>query len=135
MTSSCKHFLTRSKVYDSVWETVSFVSDLPSRGDQIVSALNPQSSMGSVISSNHLERIERMIQTRQSGEIVAGGERMTGKSALDDFDFSRGTFYPPTVITNVDTRDEIWQEEIFGPVVVVNKFRVSSGHIVRGCLT
>lgn len=91
--------------------------------------------MGSVISSNHLERIERMIQTRQSGEIVAGGERMTGKSALDDFDFSRGTFYPPTVITNVDTRDEIWQEEIFGPVVVVNKFRVSSGHIVRGCLT
>ena len=76
-----------------------------------------------------------MIQTRQSGEIVAGGERMTGKSALDDFDFSRGTFYPPTVITNVDTRDEIWQEEIFGPVVVVNKFRVSSGHIVRGCLT
>jgi len=48
---------------------------------------------------------------------------MTEKSALDNFDFSRGSFYPPTVITSVDTNDEIWQEEIFGPVVIVKKFR------------
>lgn len=87
--------------------------------------------MGSVISNKQLERIERMVQTRKSGEIVAGGERMTGKSALDDFDFSRGSFYPPTVITDVDTEDGIWQEEIFGPVVVVRKFRVSSRPSVR----
>jgi acyl-CoA reductase-like NAD-dependent aldehyde dehydrogenase len=67
-----------------------------------------------------------MVQNRKSGEIVAGGERMTEKSALDDFDFSRGSFYPPTVITGVDTNDDIWQEEIFGPVVIAKKFRVSS---------
>ena len=91
--------------------------------------------MGSVISSKHLERIEQMVQSRKSGEIVAGGERMTGKSALDDFDFSRGSFYPPTVITDVETQDEIWQEEIFGPVVIAKKFRVSSSPIVRGCST
>ncbi|KAG8218564.1 aldehyde dehydrogenase domain-containing protein [Butyriboletus roseoflavus] len=84
---------------------------------------NPQSSMGSVISGKHLERIEQMVRSRKSGEIVAGGERMTGKSALDGFDLSKGSFYPPTVITDVDTKDEIWQEEIFGPVVIVNKFR------------
>lgn len=88
--------------------------------------------MGSVISHIHLERIERMIESCQSGEIVAGGERMTGKSVLDDFDFSRGCFYPPTVITDVDTMDELWQEEIFGPVVVVKKFRVSCRPTVRG---
>lgn len=72
-----------------------------------------------------------MVGDRQSGKIVAGGERMTGKSALDDFDFSEGSFYPPTVITDVDTKDEIWQEEIFGPVVVVSKFRVRAGACVR----
>lgn len=91
--------------------------------------------MGSVISSEHLARIERMVQNRKGGEIVAGGERMTEKSALDDFDFSRGSFYPPTVITGVDTKDEIWQEEIFGPVVIVKKFRVSSCPTIRGLLT
>lgn len=75
-----------------------------------------------------------MVQSRKSGEIVAGGERMTGKSALDNFDLSRGSFYPPTVITDVDTTDEIWQEEIFGPVVIVKKFCVSSSPTVRGYL-
>lgn len=90
--------------------------------------------MGSVISSKHLERIERMVQSRKSGKIVAGGERMSGKSALDGFDFSKGSFYPPTVITDVDTKDEIWQEEIFGPVVIVNRFRVSNIPTTGGCL-
>lgn len=99
------------------------------------SASNPQSSMGSVISSKHLERIEQMVQNRKSGEIVAGGERMVGKSALDDFDFSRGSFYPPTVIVGVDTKDEIWQEEVFGPVITVKKFRVSSCPTLPGWLT
>ncbi|KAF9226666.1 aldehyde dehydrogenase [Gyrodon lividus] len=83
---------------------------------------NPQSSMGSIISAKHLERMECMVKSRKSGEILVGGERMSGQSALDGFDFSRGNFYPPTVISNVDVNDEIWQEEIFGPVVVVKRF-------------
>ncbi|KIJ69983.1 hypothetical protein HYDPIDRAFT_23137 [Hydnomerulius pinastri MD-312] len=83
---------------------------------------NPQSSMGSVISLKHLERIQRMVQDRKSGDVLIGGERMTARSALDNFDFSRGSFYPPTVIADVDVTDELWQEEIFGPVVVVKKF-------------
>ena len=47
------------------------------------------------------------------------------KSSLDGFDFSKGSFLPPTVIANVHTEDELWQEEIFGPVVVVRRFTVS----------
>jgi hypothetical protein len=50
---------------------------------------------------------------------------MLGKSLLNNFDFSRGSFYPPTVISDVDVSHELWQEEIFGPVVVVKKFSVS----------
>lgn len=50
---------------------------------------------------------------------------MMGKSLLDNFDFSHGSFYPPTVISDVDVSHELWQEEIFGPVVVVKKFSVS----------
>jgi len=51
---------------------------------------------------------------------------MTGVSDLDGFDFSRGSFYPPTVIADVDVDDEIWQEEVFGPVVVVKRFKSES---------
>ena len=69
-----------------------------------------------------LQRIEHMINTRSSGSILTGGEKLVGKSALDNFDFSRGSFLPPTVISNINVEDELWQEEIFGPVGVVIKF-------------
>jgi acyl-CoA reductase-like NAD-dependent aldehyde dehydrogenase len=78
--------------------------------------------MGTVISLWHLERIEGMIKHRQSGVIVAGGERLVGKSTLDDFDFSQGSFFPPTIIQDIDTEDDLWREEIFGPVVVTKRF-------------
>jgi acyl-CoA reductase-like NAD-dependent aldehyde dehydrogenase len=81
--------------------------------------------MGCVISSRHLERIEGMLHRRGSSNILAGGTRMVGKSALDGFDFSKGSFFPPTVVTDVNVEDELWQEEIFGPVVVVRRFSVS----------
>ena len=86
--------------------------------------------MGTVISLHHLEAIEAMIKRRKSGNILAGGERMIGRSSLDGFDFSRGCFFPPTVIGDVSTTDELWREEVFGPVVVVKRFSVSHKHNV-----
>ncbi|KAF7970782.1 hypothetical protein HWV62_23054 [Athelia sp. TMB] len=88
-----------------------------------MTTLNPESTMGSVISLRHLQRIEGMI-FRQSGTILAGGARLTGPAPLDGFNFSKGNFLPPTVITDVEVNDEIWQEEVFGPVVVVKRFKV-----------
>jgi acyl-CoA reductase-like NAD-dependent aldehyde dehydrogenase len=80
--------------------------------------------MGSIISLRHLERIEGMLQRRGNSNILAGGARLVGKSALDGFDFSKGSFLPPTVIADVNIEDELWREEVFGPVVVVKRFSV-----------
>lgn len=88
-------------------------------------ALNPASTMGTIISYRQLERIEKLVQRKGAKDILAGGRRMTGKSSLDGFDFSQGSFFPPTVITNVSTEDDLWREEVFGPVVVVKQFSVS----------
>jgi acyl-CoA reductase-like NAD-dependent aldehyde dehydrogenase len=49
---------------------------------------------------------------------------MAGLSSLDGHDLSEGYFYPPTVIEDVSVDDEIWREEIFGPVVVIKRFEV-----------
>lgn len=37
----------------------------------------------------------------------------------------KGLFYPPTLITNVDTASTVVQEEIFGPVVTAQSFRTA----------
>lgn len=90
-------------------------------------ASNPASTMGTVISSKHLDRIDAMVKrVPTTAKFLTGGERLgQSVSALDEFDFSKGSFYPPTVITGVSIEDEIWQEEVFGPVVVVKTFEVS----------
>ncbi|KAF9247401.1 aldehyde dehydrogenase domain-containing protein, partial [Melanogaster broomeanus] len=112
--------IIQDKIYDQFMSA--FLDKVASITRRMGNPSNPQSSMGSVISVKHLERMEHMVKSRTSGELLAGGERITGRSALDGFDFLRGAFYPPTVIADVDVNDEIWQEEIFGPVVVVKKF-------------
>lgn len=98
--------------------------------------MNPKSTMGTVISSRHLDRIEGMVQAHaRDGTVLAGGKRMLGKSELDGFDFSRGSFFAPTVIADISTESELWREEIFGPVVVIKRFsvRLVLTSTVRSC--
>lgn len=85
---------------------------------------NLHSTMGSVISLHHLHRIDDMVKRAKNAgsRILSGGERLSGQSELDGFDFSKGAFYPPTIITDVALEDEIWTKEVFGPVVVVKQF-------------
>ncbi|KIK04624.1 hypothetical protein K443DRAFT_675644 [Laccaria amethystina LaAM-08-1] len=111
--------LIQDEIYDKFM--VLFLEKIDTIRRGMGNPLNPKSSMGTVISSHHSQRIEGMVE-RTSGTILRGGEPMSGISELDGFDFSKGSFFPPTVITNISVEDELWKEEIFGPVVVVKRF-------------
>ncbi|KAH9984124.1 aldehyde dehydrogenase domain-containing protein [Russula vinacea] len=115
---------TRLLVQSGVYDT--FVSQFLEKARSITrrmgDPMNSKSTMGSVISPRHLQRIQRMVEQRSSGTILIGGEPLKGRSSLDGFDFSRGSFYPPTVIADVSLDDTLWKEEVFGPVVVLDKF-------------
>ncbi|KAG2060133.1 aldehyde dehydrogenase [Suillus hirtellus] len=119
---------TRIIIQENIYE--SFIMEFLKKVESITRGMgdpmNERCSMGSIISPHHLNRIDDMVARRQSGTVLTGGKRMLGKSLLDHFDFSRGSFYPPTVISDVDVSHELWQEEIFGPVVVVKKFSTES---------
>lgn len=111
--------LIQDRIYDKFLARFLEKVDTIRRG--MGNPLNPKSSMGTVISSHHLQRMEGMVK-RTNGTILRGGEPMSGTSDLDGFDFSKGSFFPPTVITNISVEDELWKEEIFGPVVVIKRF-------------
>ncbi|QDS74419.1 hypothetical protein FKW77_005941 [Venturia effusa] len=89
---------------------------------------NPDSMMGPVISAKQLDGIVRLVDEAKSKgvKIVIGGERMSGTSTLDGTDFSKGYYYPPTIICSNDTGSifdtKLWREEAFGPVIVVASF-------------
>ncbi|ESK94475.1 aldehyde dehydrogenase [Moniliophthora roreri MCA 2997] len=111
--------IVQDGIYDAFMKK--FVGKSESIRRRMGDPLNPKSTMGTVISQKHLNRIEGMIEQTQ-GRIVVGGQQMLGNSELDNFDFSSGSFFPPTIITEVEINDLLWQEEIFGPVVVVKRF-------------
>ncbi|KAJ7228384.1 aldehyde dehydrogenase [Mycena pura] len=120
---------TRLIVHKDIWDTFMplFVDKANSIRRRIGNPSNKNSMMGTVISETHLLRIQSMLdKSLHAGELLTGGQRLTGTSELDGFDLSGGSFYPPTVIANVDTASDLWREEIFGPVVVAKPFSTES---------
>jgi acyl-CoA reductase-like NAD-dependent aldehyde dehydrogenase len=88
---------------------------------------DPNTSMGPLISQKQLNNVTSLVgEAEQRGvQVVTGGKRMSTLPG-SSFDFSKGYFYPPTVLADsrsakiVDTR--LWKEEAFGPVIIVVGF-------------
>jgi aldehyde dehydrogenase (NAD+)/betaine-aldehyde dehydrogenase len=72
--------------------------------------------LGPLISRTQQRRVQSMVGANTKGEIVCGGD------APDDAGLADGCYFAPTLIDDVDPAAEIAQEEIFGPVLTVNKF-------------
>lgn len=72
------------------------------------------SDMGPLINKNALSTTAKFVEDSiaQGKKILAGGKRpdLQGK-------FAQGYFYLPTVIEDGDQKSELFQEEIFGPVI------------------
>ncbi|MEM1506378.1 aldehyde dehydrogenase family protein [Domibacillus sp. 8LH] len=80
---------------------------------------DPQSEMGPLVSSEHLEKVLSYIEVgkQEGARLACGGNRITA-NGLD-----QGYFVEPTVFVDVTSSMKIVQEEIFGPVVVIQKFK------------
>jgi 1-pyrroline dehydrogenase len=77
----------------------------PAEGDDI--------EMGSLIAQAQADKVQGMVDRARAGaEVVVGGERPDRP----------GSYYAPTVIAGPDQKSEIIQDEIFGPVVTVQRF-------------
>ena len=70
--------------------------------------------IGSLIAKAQADKVEDMVNRalEAKAELVVGGHRPT----------NHGAYYEPTVLANPDQRSEIVQDEVFGPVVTVQRF-------------
>jgi acyl-CoA reductase-like NAD-dependent aldehyde dehydrogenase len=78
---------------------------------------DPDVQMGPIISRTQLERVEAHVASAVDGGamLATGGRRPTG---LD-----RGFYFEPTILTEVTPDSVIAQEEVFGPVLTVLRYR------------
>jgi betaine-aldehyde dehydrogenase len=73
----------------------------------------PDAYFGPLNNPNQLARVEGMVGRKPAhAEIVAGGHRVG----------ERGYLYAPTVVSGLRQDDEMIQDEIFGPVITVQRF-------------
>jgi betaine-aldehyde dehydrogenase len=107
-TAACR-VLAAADVYDDV------VSGLAEQASGYVmgDTSSPETTLGPVISQAQRERVEGFLERRSdSAEIVAGGKEPD----------LPGYFLEPTVVAGLGQSDEMVQDEIFGPVITVQRF-------------
>jgi len=97
------------KIYDKLLEALVPQVESLKVGDPMSS---DEIEMGSVISQSQQERILGFLERAKGATVLTGG----GTNG------SKGFFVQPTVVTDVQQTDEIVQDEVFGPVVTVQRF-------------
>ncbi len=98
------------KIYDKLLEELVPQVESLKVGDPMES---DEIEMGSVISKAQQERILGFLERAKGATVLTGG----GTNGS-----SKGFFVQPTVVTDVKQTDEIVQDEVFGPVVTVQRF-------------
>lgn len=108
--TAASRLFAHEDVYDQVVEGISGVA----QSLKIGPTRNLENILGPLISERQMSRVQDYIASGQSqgGEIICGGNRIG----------EEGYFVAPTVIANVNPDMKVVREEIFGPVLVVQKF-------------
>ncbi|AXF55637.1 aldehyde dehydrogenase family protein [Salicibibacter kimchii] len=75
--------------------------------------------MGAIVSQKHLENILEYVQIGKE----EGAHLALGGSKIKSGELEKGLFFEPTIFTNVTNDMRIVQEEIFGPIVTIQKFK------------
>ena len=108
----CTRVLAPDNRYDEIVDIMAaFMSSL-AVGD----ALDPHTMIGPMASAAHRDRVEQFIDKGRSegARVVVGGRPP---------ECNRGWFVTPTLFADVDNKSTIAQEEIFGPVLAVIRYR------------
>jgi acyl-CoA reductase-like NAD-dependent aldehyde dehydrogenase len=106
---------SRMYIFDRVYDQ--FVSKLVSKANSLVLGVSEGCDLGPVISKRQHQNILAAITNAKE----AGGQVLCGGGAPTDSHVRNGYYVLPTVIAGLDENADINKNEIFGPVVTVQK--------------
>lgn len=113
--SAGSRFIVEDAVHDK------FVSKFVERCKKIKvgPGFDEETEMGPIVSEGQLKRVLDYIEVgkKEGATLVVGGDQPTGAK------YENGYYVNPTLFTNTKPAMKIVQEEIFGPVAVVQRFK------------
>jgi betaine-aldehyde dehydrogenase len=107
-----------------------FVEELGRRADRIRlgHGLDPATEAGALISASHREKVEGYV----AGAIAEGARLVAGGGRPEEPELQAGFFLRPTVFADCSPDMTIIREEVFGPVVTVERFSTEEEAVALG---
>ena len=118
----------RAIVQDDIYKR--FVDEIGRRADliRLGHGSDEATEAGALISAAHRDKVERYVR----GAIDEGARLVAGGHRPDDAHLQGGFFYRPTVFADVRRDMQIVREEVFGPVLTVERFSTEDEAIELG---
>jgi aldehyde dehydrogenase (NAD+) len=118
-SGQCCEAASRLYVHEDIYED--FVSSLVERTRKMIigNPIDPATDLGPLISRKQRDKVLGYIE----GGKRDGFKVLTGGGIPPSTKLATGNFVEPTIFADVDNKSILAQEEIFGPVLVVNKFK------------
>jgi betaine-aldehyde dehydrogenase len=122
--SAGARLIVQDEVYDAVVAGVAAGAERIRIGD----GTDPSSECGPMVSAAQRARTEEFVASAlaEGARLVAGGRRP------DDPDLQAGFFYRPTVFADCTREMRVVREEVFGPVLTVERFSTEEQAVALG---
>ncbi len=113
-------FFLQEKIYDKFVAEFTDIAKNLKVGD----GMDPTTKMGPLANARRVNAIEQFVQDAQEkgAKVATGGKRIG----------NQGNFFEPTVLTDVPENARIMNEEPFGPVAVMLRFKDTRGSPAAG---
>src|SRR4051794_7635444 len=102
----------RMFVHEDVWDAFMDRFVEGAKGIKVGDPLDPQTELGPMVDENAASRTQRWVDEA----LAAGGQSLLGGKA-------DGSFFPPTILTDVPVTGAVCSNEAFAPLAVAFKFR------------
>ena len=112
---------TRLIVQDTIYDSVCAALKTEIEGLKVGRGTDEGVDLGPLVDESQLATVMEYIAIgKEEGKVLTGGHRLTGA------EYDKGWFVAPTVFTDVAPDSRIVQEEVFGPVLVIQQFHTEA---------
>jgi acyl-CoA reductase-like NAD-dependent aldehyde dehydrogenase len=110
---------SRAFVHESVYDEMRERLVKRARAIRLGDPLRAETQMGPVATRAQLEKDRTMVERA----VAEGAEVLCGARPAQVAGFEDGLFYEPTILHNAGAANSIMNEEVFGPVLALTRFR------------
>jgi betaine-aldehyde dehydrogenase len=112
---------TRLIVQDTIYDSVCHALKTEVESLKVGRGTDASSDIGPLVHESQLQTVMEYIEIgKKEGKVLTGGDRLTGAA------YDKGWFVAPTVFTDLAPDSRLVQEEVFGPVLVIQKFHTEA---------